>query len=267
MVEILAVVFGVVLGAGAVLAVARKRLKGGVSVDRATKRSARSIDAFALGEPWRRHVAAAQSAQRRFQSLVTSMATGPLRTRMAEIGLSVNKGVVECWEIAKRGDALDDTIRSLDPGSIRTRLERAQDGIARRSLESQMKSVERVRAARDDADERLRVLQTRLGELVSQAAEVSVGVDHTAELGSAVDDVVVQLEALRLATQEVATLADASLPAPDPALPEAGTSASDIAAQIAAQTQQTQSQPQSQAQPGTATSGQTEPERRVEGTG
>jgi hypothetical protein len=140
---------------------------------------------------------------------------------MAEIGLSLNKGVLECWEIAKRGDALDDTIRSLDPAAIKARLERAKDGIARRSLESQMRSVDRVRTARDEADERLSVLQTRLGELVSQAAEVSVGVDHTAELGSAVDDVVVQLEALRLATQEVASVAEFSLPAPDPTVADA----------------------------------------------
>jgi hypothetical protein len=220
-VEIVAVVVGVVLGAGAVLAVARRRLRGAPGGARALRASVRSIDAFTLGEPWRRHVAAAQSAQRRFQSLVTSMPQGPLRTRMAEIGLSLNKGVLECWEIAKRGDALDDTIRSLDPAAIKARLERAKDGIARRSLESQMRSVDRVRTARDEADERLSVLQTRLGELVSQAAEVSVGVDHTAELGSAVDDVVVQLEALRLATQEVASVAEFSLPAPDPTVADA----------------------------------------------
>ncbi|MEZ5248082.1 MAG: hypothetical protein R2713_02370 [Ilumatobacteraceae bacterium] len=44
-----------------------------------------------------------------------------------------------------------------------------------------------------------------LGELVSQAAEVSIGTDRTAELGSAVDDVVVQLEALLQAVDEVNT--------------------------------------------------------------
>jgi hypothetical protein len=210
-VEILAVLIGVVLGGGAVAAFVRRRTRAS-SGGRPARVSMRSIDPFALGEPWRLHVKSAQSAQRRFQTLVAALQSGPLRTKMTEIGRSVDKGVLECWEIAKRGDALDDTIRSLEPASLKTRLERAQDGIARTSLESQMSSVERVRAARDDADQRLRILQTRLGELVSQAAEVSIGVDHTAELGSAVDDVVVQLEALRLATQEVASVTEFSLP-------------------------------------------------------
>ena len=221
--EILAVLIGVVLGGGAVAAFVRRRARAARTA-MPSKASMRSIDPFALGEPWRLHVKSAQSSQRRFQSLVASIEQGPLRTRMTEIGMSVDKGVLECWEIAKRGDALDDTIRSLDPSSIRTRLERAQDGVARSSLESQMSSVDRVRAARDDADDRLRILQTRLGELVSQAAEVSVGVDHTAELGSAVDDVVVQLEALRLAVREVASVADvAELPAAGTPTPELGT--------------------------------------------
>lgn len=217
----LVVALAVAIGGGVAATRLRRRAKSEeLGVGSSTRKvSMRSVDAFALAEPWRRHVAAAQSAQRRFQTLVASIAPGPLRARMAEIGLSVNKGVLECWEIAKRGDALDDTIRSLDPSSIRVRLERAQDGIARRSLESQMKSVERVRTARDEADEKLRTLQTRLGELVSQAAEVSVGVDHTAELGSAVDEVVLQLEALRLAVREVAGVAEIALPsaAPDAA--------------------------------------------------
>jgi hypothetical protein len=47
------------------------------------------------------------------------------------------------------------------------------------------------------------MLNTRLGELLAHAAEVSVGADTTSDLGSAVDDVVVQLESLRLAVEEV----------------------------------------------------------------
>ena len=46
---------------------------------------------------------------------------------------------------------------------------------------------------------------TRLGELLAQAAEVSVGADTTSDLGSAVDDVVTQLESLRLAVEDLNT--------------------------------------------------------------
>jgi hypothetical protein len=124
---------------------------------------------------------------------------------MAEIGLQVDRGVVECWEIAKHGDRLDDTIRSLDGVGLRSRAERTSDPSARASLQNQLGSLERIRSARNQTDQRLHALQARLGEIVSQAAEVSAGVDTTAELGTAVTDVVVQLEALLQAVDEVNT--------------------------------------------------------------
>jgi hypothetical protein len=47
------------------------------------------------------------------------------------------------------------------------------------------------------------LLTTRMGELVAQAAEVSVGTDTTELIGTGVGDVVTQLEALRLALDDV----------------------------------------------------------------
>jgi hypothetical protein len=70
-------------------------------------------------------------------------------------------------------------------------------------VQSQLDAASRIRATRDDTDARLRLLTTRMGELVAQAAEVSVGTDTTDELGTGVGDVVTQLEALRLALNDV----------------------------------------------------------------
>lgn len=192
---LLAAIVGIVLGGGVVAYLARRRSGGAPKAVR--------IDAFAIGEPWRRHVSSAVSAQRRYGEIVGSMQEGPLRERMVEVGWQVQRGVEECWEIARRGDHLDDTIRRLDGASLQRKLDRASDAVEQVSLRGQIESVDRVRTARNNADERLRVLQTRLGELVTQAAEVSMGVDHTAELGSAVDEVVTQLEALRAAVRDV----------------------------------------------------------------
>jgi hypothetical protein len=164
--------------------------------------SSTRIDPYTLGEPWRHHVAGALSAERRFAEIVAAAPPGPLRERMATIGLQVHQGVVECYAIARRGHELDGTIRMLDGGSLKRQLERADD-TARASLDSQLSSLDRLRAYRNDTDQRLRTLRTQLGELVSQAAEVTVGIDHTTELGTAVDDVVQQLEALRLAVAEL----------------------------------------------------------------
>lgn len=208
--ELLPVIVGLAVCAAAVVAALRMRpskraegASGGASSGK-DKRAAR-VDPFGVGEPWRRHVAAALSAQRRFATIVANMSPGPLRSRMADIGRQVDRGVDECWQIAKHGDQLDDTIRGLDGAGLRARLERAGDDSMRSSIQSQLDSVERIRTARDLTDQRLHGLQTRLGELVSHAAEVSIGSDTTGELGSAVDDVVVQLDALLQAVDEVNT--------------------------------------------------------------
>jgi hypothetical protein len=203
-VDVVALVVGLAVAVGAVVAILKVRRSAVSPTASARVRGSKArIDAFAVGEPWRQHIAAAQSAQRRFAGLVATMSEGPLRTRMAEIGRQIERSVDECWQIAKRGDQLDDTIRQLDGASLQSSLDRTTDEGRRASLRSQLDSVDRVRSARNQTDERLRSLRTRLGELVSQAAEVSTGVDHTTELGTAVDDVVTQLQALNLAVDEV----------------------------------------------------------------
>lgn len=162
-----------------------------------------AIDPFVLGEPWRRHVSAAQSAQRRYADIVAATQAGPLRSNMESITAQVQRGVEECWLIAKRGGELDTALRRLDATSLAARLAVSTDDATRVSLQSQLDAAQRIRTTRDDADQRLRLLNTRLGELLAQAAEVSVGSDTTGDLGSAVDDVVTQLQALRLAVDDV----------------------------------------------------------------
>ena len=162
-----------------------------------------AIDPFVLSEPWRRHVSAAQASQRRYKEIVTAMQAGPLRTNMESITRQVQHGVEECWLIARRGDELDAALARLDSSSLQTRLEATTDEAMRGSLQAQLDSAQRIRATRDDTDQRLRLLNTRLGELLAQAAEVSVGSDATGDLGSAVDDVVTQLQSLRLAVEDI----------------------------------------------------------------
>ncbi len=70
-------------------------------------------------------------------------------------------------------------------------------------LQSQLDAAGRMRATRDQTDQQLRTMNLRLDELVAQAAEVSVGGGATTELGTALDDLVTQMEALRLAVADV----------------------------------------------------------------
>ena len=184
-----------VVGIAVGLAVVARR-RGG------TGRAA-TIDPFTLSEPWRRHVAAAQSSQRRYVETARSTPEGPLRSRLGEIELQVQHAVQECFAIARRGDELDDTLRRFNTASLQQQLRAASDDATRTSLQSQLESAGRIRVTRDATDSQLRLLTTRMGELVAQAAEVSVGTDSTELLGTGVGDVVTQLEALRLALNDV----------------------------------------------------------------
>jgi uncharacterized membrane protein YccC len=189
-----AIVALLVVAAGAIAAALRRRRPG---------QRAMPIDPFVLSEPWRRSVSAAQSAQRRYAEIVAATPAGPLRSNLQSITRQVQRGIEECWLIAKRGDELDAALARLDRTSLQNRLDASTDDATRTSLQTQLESAQRIKATRDDADQRLRMLNTRLGELLAHAAEVSVGADTTTDLGSAVDDVVLQLESLRLAVEEV----------------------------------------------------------------
>lgn len=197
--QYLALALGVAIAVG-VLVLLRRQVRS-----TASGTTSAAIDPFTVGEPWRQHVAAALSAQRRFTTIVSGVADGPVRAQLGQIGLRVQAAVDECFEIARRGNRLDDTIASLEPAALRQQLDASSDPASRASLESQLGTVDRLRDARTQTDERLGRLRTQLGELVSRAAEVTVGVDHTEELGTAVDDVLVQLRALSEAVDEVNT--------------------------------------------------------------
>ncbi len=201
-VDVLAVLLGVLLGSGGLVWFLRKRNAG------AAGRATAPVDPFGVGEPWRHHVAAALTAQKRYRAHVATIAAGPLQARMADIGRQVDRAVQECWEVARRGHQLDGTIRSLDGASLRARSERAAEGPEADSLRTQIESLDRIRATRDRTEQQLRTLQARMGELVARSAELTsdlagAGIDDASELGSAVDEVVTELEALRLAMREV----------------------------------------------------------------
>ena len=186
----------VVLAAGAAAAMLRARRH------RSSPR-APAIDPFTLSEPWRRHVAAVQTAQRRYKEIARGTPDGPLRTRLGEIDVLVQHAVQECFGIARRGDELDDALARFDTGALNRQREHAHDDATRASVQSQLDAAGRIRSTRTDTDARLRLLTTRMGELVAHAAEVSVGADATDELGNGVGEVVTQLEALRLALNDI----------------------------------------------------------------
>jgi hypothetical protein len=180
----------------------------------AVPRSPRSdrIDPFALSEPWRRYVAGALAAKGRYDEVVRSMTPGPLKDRLRSMGTRLQDGVDDSWRIARRGHELQAAIRRLNTAAAESRLAmvRAELGdgspseataLTIASLEAQIQSANRLRATAQDAQDRLRLLDARFDELVARAVEVSVGTIDEGVLVSDVDEVVTELEALRMAIE------------------------------------------------------------------
>ncbi len=170
------------------------------------------LDPFTVGEPWRQFVQSATRSGTKLHQTIDGAAPGPLKDRMESIGSRLDDGLRETWEIARRGDQIDATIRRLDPTALRSKLASLQARSAANpapdidaaivSVESQLESVQRLELESSKTADRLRLTQTRLDELVSRAAEVSIGAGDTDAYEHDVDDLVIELEALRQAVDE-----------------------------------------------------------------
>jgi hypothetical protein len=107
------------------------------------------IDAFAVGEPWRRFVSDARPAQARFQGAVRSTRQGPLRDRMAEIGTQIDEAVEECLLIAQRGHAIDKGVGRLDERKARDDIERLRAEPSSKARDETIASLEAQIASED----------------------------------------------------------------------------------------------------------------------
>jgi hypothetical protein len=170
------------------------------------------IDPFVLGEPWRQLVQGSQSAARRLQTTIAGVADGPLKARLQSIAGEIDGAIRQGWEIARRGDEIDDAVRALDPTSLRSKLatlEARQAGDASADTEAAIASVrgqidtaERLKQQSRQTADQLRLTQTQIDELVARASEVKLGASDTDRYAHDVDEVVLQLEALRQAIEE-----------------------------------------------------------------
>lgn len=169
-----------------------------------------TIDPFSISEPWRHFVQGAQRSRTSLRQAVAAAKDGPLKSRLSDIAGRLEKAVEESWAIAKRGDEIDAAVNRIDPVRLRSQLttlrkaEAASDdrSAAIASVESQLASADRLKALSATTADRLRLTQARLDELVARAAEVSVGASDTDTYEHDVDNLVVELEGLRLAVAE-----------------------------------------------------------------
>jgi hypothetical protein len=171
--------------------------------------SHRAIDPFTLSEPWRRYVQSARRSRNGLHDTLRTARDGPLKDRLTDVARRLDDAIAESWEIAQRGDEIDAAVRRIDPTRLRSQLETLRasgtsetTAAAVASIESQLASADRLKALSASTADRLRLTQARLDELVARAAEVSVGRTDSDVYENDVDNLVIELEALRQAVAE-----------------------------------------------------------------
>ena len=206
------ILIGLPIAAAAAIGAGVYGVKVLAAMPRGDKHDSR-VDAFVLSEPWRGYIQGAQTAKLRFDRTVAGTHEGPIRDRLTELGARLDDGIREAWRIASRGDDIDAAIGQLDTTEAVANLAQlraqARQGVTTadmastmQSLEAQIASAERMQSVSSTTRDRLRLLDARFDELVARAVEVSVGAGDSSVLGNDVNDLVTELEGLRLAVED-----------------------------------------------------------------
>jgi hypothetical protein len=152
----------------------------------------------------------ALEARRRYAGVLAGLRDGPVRDQLAAVGARLDTGVQAVWEIAQRATEVERTLAALDPDRVADEYKRAKRASASPELEAALAqrfgSVQRLLNMLDDTDDRLRLLEARLGAAVAGAAEVALGAagaGGAGALGAELDGVVGELDALRTALDEL----------------------------------------------------------------
>jgi len=183
--------------------------KIGVSSLIARSQSSRGprIDPFTLAEPWRNYVKDALGSRTRFRRALSGLEDGPLLVRLSEIGRRVDRGVEECWEVARKGHQLTDARRSINLADAKRSADTPgthPDLVS--AANSEIAAHQRLVTREESLKTSLEVLNARLDEAVARAAEMSTRadtLDDLADITNAIDGVVGDLESLRIGLDTV----------------------------------------------------------------
>jgi hypothetical protein len=165
------------------------------------------VDPVAVSPRYAARVADAVASRRRWQELVATMRPGPLRDRLDGLGAQVDDGVLAVWSTVQRLMEIERVVATVDLDRVTAELKRVRrdptsDPAMVQALSDRFVSVQRMLNVVDDADDKLRLLDARLGAAVARAAEVVfvAGVDEPT-VGDELGDVVTELESLRTALE------------------------------------------------------------------
>ena len=158
------------------------------------------IDPEQVPHRLRHHVTEALANRARYQQVVGAMQPGPIQDRMIANQARVDAGVEAIWATVSRIRDIERTVAALDPDSISAQLKaarRAAQAAGREDdelvslLMSRFASTQQLLNAVDDVDDRLSLLDARLGAAVASAAELQLLAGSSA--GASIDGLEAQL--------------------------------------------------------------------------
>lgn len=161
------------------------------------------VDPGAVPRRWAGPVDDALAARRRWTELVAGLRPGPLRDRLSTLGERVDEGVLAVWEAVLGAVEAERVVATLEPDRVtddykRAKRDPAADPALVEALATRFASVQRVLNSLDVTEERLRLLDARLGAAVARGAEVALAAGAGGdELGAELESVVGELGALR----------------------------------------------------------------------
>lgn len=183
------------------------------------RRSGWRMRTRALGPRWQPFVTDAVAAEDRYLAAVRRVDKGPLKDRLEAIGVDVATAVEETWRVAAAGQDLGDARDAIDVAAIIAELGQAErtGGAGAEARRRQLDIAKRIDQRLSATEQRLTELDARLDEVVTRALELGATqqTDALALVGSSVDDVVGELQALSSSLDELpATPTDVAPPRP-----------------------------------------------------
>jgi hypothetical protein len=168
-----------------------------------------AVQPAVLHDRWRRPVEHIVAARRRFETLVESLRSGPVKERLSSVSEQIDRSVIAVWTSAQRAQDLQTALAQMDDVAVREELKSARRQLTR--LEDADAAGPELQAARDDvafAEQQFASINRMAGRLdeiaatlsraqrdvdmsITLATEVALsttGADPTASLSRAVDE-------------------------------------------------------------------------------
>lgn len=174
------------------------------------------IDPARVPPAYRPAVDDAIRARTQFTALVGSMGTGPLRQRLDTLQHGIDAGAIAVWRAVQQAVRLETVVATLDPQRVTDDLKQAKrahqsgqgDAATVEVLSARFASTQRLLNALDELRDRIPLLEARLGTAVARAAELTLASSAASMAGldalqGELDDLVIELEALQAAVDEV----------------------------------------------------------------